>query len=163
MKTGQKDKIFIIIAIFAFLFGVYRIIRLSPSILLFINDPFYLDNLKIRLAKGIIVQNDFYKLLLYMNFNFFLILSYSISLILSSIFLIKRKLFAKKIIFYLSLFLLIYSIAEFAFFPWMISMEIQKIFESTNFLARLKSLFYFSHLYFAYLFFVITCYPYSRI
>lgn len=163
MKADQKDKIFIVIAIFASLFGIYRIIRLSPSILLFINDPFYLNNLKIRLAKGIIAQNDFYKLLLYMNFNFFIILSYSASLILSGMLLMRRQLFAKKIIFYFSLFLLIYSLAELSFFPWMTSMEIQKIFESTNFLAKLKSLFYFSHLYFAYLFFVITCYPHSRI
>ena len=162
----QKISIYkkmVVVALVAFLYGFYRIIRLSSSCSMFFNDPFYLNNIRLRIGDGIIAQSDFLKLLLYMNFNFFLILFFSLMFIILSVFLFQNRHWAKKIMFYLSSFLLVYTLIEPSFFPWMKAMDIQEIISTTSTLDKLaKMIYHYDHIL-IYPFFIITCYPFRRI
>lgn len=160
--TTDKNKKMIIVAIVAFFYGIYRATRLYPSILIFLKDPFCLDYLKVKVERGIIPQSVFPKFLLYINFDFFLILFFSLALIVFSIFLVKNRYWAKKTMFYLSSFLLLYALVEPSFFPWIEVTIIQEIISATSILSKLSKIVYYYHHIPLYLFFIIACYPFGK-
>lgn len=157
IKMAQEKKNFFLIGLIASCFGIYRIIHLHSSILLFLRDPFYLDSLTMRLAKEIITQNEFLLILLYMNINLFVIFFCALLFILMGLFLMREKIWARKTIFYLSVALLFYSFAEIALFPWMTVLETQKIVIAISFLAGLKEALQIFYPIPIYIFFIVSC------
>ena len=150
MEYSKKIRLFAGVIL---VYGICRLYGILPSINIFINDPFYVNTLITKNLNRYL----FYKILIHMNLNLFLILLTSFGYVICSLCMFNQKKKVIRWIIYLSSFGLCYVIIETLIICRHISLErLNDIFSKRGFwLMSIGFLFYCRHILF-YIYSIIT-------